>query len=461
MSRFVRASKFRHVFGTGTKKELSIDNCKPSRNAWDSNLVKANPRFLALCWEASGGGAFWDGPNTTQGKLAAQPPLFQGHKAVVLDIDFHPYNDYIVASCSEDTKVMVWNIPEEIKENVNEPATVFGTHSRKVGQVTFHPVADNVLASAGADLAIKLWDITKAQEKVEILGNADLINSFAFNTNGTLIACASRDKRVRIFDVRSGKLTQDVAGHEGVKGSRVVWLTNTDRFATTGFSKTSDRQLFVWDAANLAEPLVKENLDTSAGILMPHYDEDTKMLYLAGKGDGNVRYYEMVEEKPWQFLLSEYKSADPQRGIAFLPKRACNVSEVETARAYKVHTSMIEPISFKVPRKGDSFQDDIFPDAVSGEPALSADEFFSGKNANAKRVSLQGGYVPGVKKEIHFAAAPSPLEEQKKDLENPKNEKEFKEAWLKLKQENEDLKNKLAQRDVSIRQLELKLGQGK
>jgi len=120
---------------------------------------------------------------------------------------------------------------------------------------------------------------------------------------------------------------------------------------------------------------------------------------------------------------------------------------------------MIEPISFKVPRKGDAFQDDIFPDAFAGEAALSCDEFFSGKDAAPKRVSLKGGFVPGVKKEINFAAAPSPLEEQKKDLENPKNEKELREAWQKLKQENEDLKNKLAQRDVTIRQLELKLGQ--
>jgi len=354
---------------------------------------------------------------------------------------------------------MIWNIPEDIKDSVNEPVVVLGNHSRKVGQVTFHPVADNTLASAGADLAIKLWDITKGQEKVEILGNADLINSFAFNTNGTLIACASRDKKIRIFDVRSGKMTHDINGHEGVKGSRLVWLTNTDRFATTGFSKTSDRQMFIWDAANPSEALVKENLDTSAGILMPFYDEDTRMLYLAGKGDGNIRYFEMVDEKPWQFSLSEYKSADPQRGMAFLPKRACNVSEVETARAFKLHTTMIEPISFRVPRKGDAFQDDIFPDAISGEAALTVDEFFSGKNAQPKRVSLKDGFVPGVKKQIDFAAAPSPLEEQKKDLENPKNEKEFKEAWLKLKQENEDLKNKLAQRDVTIRQLELKLAQ--
>jgi len=460
MSRFVRASKYRHVYGTGTKKELCFDNIKPSRSAWDTNLVKANPRFVACCWEASGGGAFMVTRHEDTGKAAAQPPLFQGHKAAVLDIDFHPFNDYIISSCSDDCKVMIWNIPEEIKESINDPVAVLGTHSRKVGQVLFHPTADNVLASSAGDLAIKLWDITKGQEKVELLGNTDLINCITFNANGNLLASACRDKKIRVFDVRSGKMTHDVQGHEGVKGSRIEWLKGTDRLATTGFSKTSDRQMFIWDIGNFSDAIVKENLDTSAGILMPFYDEDTKMLYLGGKGDGNIRYFEMVDEKPWQFLLSEYKSSDPQRGLAFLPKRACNVTEVEVARAFKLHTAMIEPISFKVPRKTDVFQDDIFPDAISGEPSLTVDEFFSGKSAEPKRISLKNGYVPGQRKEVNFTA-PSPLEETKKDLENPKNEKELKEAWLKLKQENEDLKNKLAQRDVVIRQLEIKLGEHK
>ncbi|MDA4132025.1 MAG: hypothetical protein OK454_02730 [Thaumarchaeota archaeon] len=39
--------------------------------------------------------------------------------------------------------------------------------------------------------------------------------------------------------------------------------------------------------------------------------------------DGNIRYYEYDNDK-FQYL-SEYKSTDPQRGIAFLPRRGVNV----------------------------------------------------------------------------------------------------------------------------------------
>lgn len=454
MSRFVRASKYRHVFGTAEKKERCFDNVKPSRNAWDSNLIKANPLYVAVCWEASGGGAFAVLNQKEPGKLPAQPPLFGGHKAAVLDIDFHPFNDYLIASASEDTKIMLWNIPENLTTPQNEPVAVLAGHARKVGFVQFHPTADNTLASAGGDLSVKLWDIQKGVCKAELVGNTDMVQSIAFNYNGNLVVTPSKDKKLYVFDIRTNKVVMETPNHEGTKNQRALWLGDTNRIVTTGFGKSSDRQMYIRDTTNFGELLVNENIDTSAGTLMPFYDEDTKMLYLAGKGDGNIRYFEMVDEKPWQFVLSEYKSNDPQRGVAFAPKRAVNVSQVEVAKAFKLHTTMVEPISFQVPRKSDAFQEDIYPPALSGEAALSADEFWSGKSANPIRVSLEKGFTAGVRKDINFSAAR--IDDDKST--EPKSDKEFRDAYYKLKKENEDLLNKLALKDVQIRQLTLGAG---
>ena len=49
-------------------------------------------------------------------------------------------------------------------------------------------------------------------------------------------------------------------------------------------------------------------------MLFPYYDHDTRMVYVAGKGDGNVRYYEALDEQPWAFYLSQFISGAPQRG---------------------------------------------------------------------------------------------------------------------------------------------------
>lgn len=216
----------------------------------------------------------------------------------------------------------------------------------------FHPTANHVLTSTSADLTVKLWDIQKGVEAVSISDqHPDTIHSIAYNYNGSLMVTVCKDKKVRLFDPRSAKCVNEGTGHQGVKGSQVTWLGDGNRFLTTGFSRTSDRQVSFWDMSDLSAPLKTENLDTSSGSLMPFYDNDTKILYLAGKGDGNIRYFEVVQDDPYMFTLSDYKSSEPQRGLVFLPKRALNVRENEIARAYKVTPSSVEPISFTVPRK--------------------------------------------------------------------------------------------------------------
>lgn len=83
--------------------------------------------------------------------------------------------------------------------------------------------------------------------------------------------------------MRSGKVAQEAAGHVGIKGSRVASMGNSPYFITTGFGKTSDRQVYVWDTKNLSAPLKELNVDTASGMLIPHFDPDTNMLYLSGK----------------------------------------------------------------------------------------------------------------------------------------------------------------------------------
>ena len=108
---------------------------------------------------------------------------------------------------------------------------------------------------------------------------------------------------------------------------------------------------------------------------------ETSILYVAGKGDGNIRYYEYINDE--LFELSEYTSTDPQRGFAVAPKYSVNLKDNEVTKSYKtVLDNSIEPVSFIVPRRAEVFQADIYPDCPSTEPALSAEEWFSGKEVN-------------------------------------------------------------------------------
>lgn len=57
----------------------------------------------------------------------------------------------------------------------------------------------------------------------------------------------------------------------------MIWLGDSNRLVTTGFSKTSDRQICLWDSQNLETAIKTEVLDTSSGQLMPYYDQDTSV----------------------------------------------------------------------------------------------------------------------------------------------------------------------------------------
>jgi coronin-1B/1C/6 len=47
-------------------------------------------------------------PLEDRGKLPGLIPLFKGHSAPVLDTDFNPFNDSLLASASEDAKVRLF-----------------------------------------------------------------------------------------------------------------------------------------------------------------------------------------------------------------------------------------------------------------------------------------------------------------------------------------------------------------
>lgn len=138
---------------------------------------------------------------------------------------------------------------------------------------------------------------------------------------------------------------QEGVCHMGTKCSKVAFLDN-GKVVTTGFSRHSDRQYSIWDQHDLKNPLHQEVMDSSSGVITPYFDYDTRMvsckiaidlqislkfklirivcvfivisksqLYLAGKGDGSIRYYEIVDEAPYIHYLNQFLSGHPQVSV--------------------------------------------------------------------------------------------------------------------------------------------------
>lgn len=417
--RVVRQSKFRHVFGQAVKNDQCYDDIRVSRVTWDSSFCAVNPKFVAIIIEASGGGAFLCLPLHKSGRIDKSYPTVCGHTGPVLDIDWCPHNDHVIASGSEDCTVKVWEIPEHgLITSLSEPLVSLEGHSKRVGIISWHPTASDVILSAGCDNLIIIWNSGTGEAMIQLEDmHPDVIYSACWNRNGSLICTSCKDKSVRVIDPRKEEIiAEKEKAHEGSRPMRAIFMSDGNVF-TTGFSRMSERQLALWNPQNMEEPISVHEMDTSNGVLLPFYDADTNVVYLCGKGDSSIRYFEITDEAPFVHYLNTFTTKEPQRGMGYMPKRGLDVNKCEIARFYKLHERKCEPIIMTVPRKSDLFQDDLYPDTAGPDCALEADEWFEGKNGEPILISLKNGYVPGKRREMKVVKK-NVLDNKSKNSEN-------------------------------------------
>jgi len=181
----------------------------------------------------------------------------------------------------------------------------------------------------------------------------------------------------------------EAKSHLGSKAAKTCFMSDENHLITTGFSQQAERQVFVWDLRSMEKPKEQICLDQGTGSLFPWVDLDSQLLFLWGKGDGNVRFYEM--EGGNLHYINDHRTTVPQKGLAFLPKRSVNVGAHELLRAVKLEVNAVQPIAFVVPRKSDQFQDDLYPECTSGVAGLEGEAWIEGADGECPRMSMKPG----------------------------------------------------------------------
>lgn len=342
-----------------------------------------------------GGGPLVVGRHDRPGRFEdGTSPILKGHSGSVLDTEWSPFDDSLLATGSEDSTIKLWSIPDTWEptdekglgkkgEDFSDSMLDLEGHAKKVTLMRFHPTASNTLMSASADHTVKVWDIESGAAACTYEKFTDLCQDIVWDVRGDKLAASNKDKTVRVID---GRTCNDIAkiekAHEGVKSTKLAFLGESGKLLTTGASKQSGREMKVWDIKNLSSPLHTEAVDTASGALMPLYDQDTQVLYLCGKGDGIIRLYEFEDKAPYLHKLNDgFRSTTPGKGYCTVPKRGLDIMGCETTRIMKLtNKDGIHPLHFIVPRKSDAFQDDIFPPAPAPTPAHTFEEWKGGSS---------------------------------------------------------------------------------
>jgi hypothetical protein len=358
-----------------------------------------NASWLAYA-TGGGGGPVVVVPRLAPRRLGAVVPKVQIHKAPVVDVAFCPFNDFVMATASEDGYVKLSQIPTDhfSPENQNDVTTALVTfegHGRKVLFVSWHPVAKDIVVSASADNTVKIWNVDAGAEAInwEI---PELPFCLEWNDDGSRLMTVTKDKKVRIVDPRDTKTVLETDGFAGTKSQRTWFADNIGPggyVVGAGQGKGSARQWAMWDSRNFAKPISGFNdIDQGAGSFLGQVDSDNNVWYLGGTGDASIKYFELDVAAPYVHPLSEFRNTESTYSLCWLPKRNLDVAKCEIAHCYRVlPKDAIIPISFQVPRKSDVFQKDLYPDAYAGVPALDSKQYLAGENAKPIRTSMQPG----------------------------------------------------------------------
>ena len=97
------------------------------------------------------------------------------------------------------------------------------------------------------------------------------------------------------------------------------------------------------------------------------------------------------------------------------PKRVLNYNRCEVARFAKLTGSnTVEYLSFNIPKRNEGYDASVYPDCLTGEPALKVEEWLKGENKEPPRKNITTiDNLCNAGKEMHFVKKLQVVEEVK------------------------------------------------
>ncbi|EEF37441.1 WD40 repeat-containing protein HOS15 isoform X2 [Ricinus communis] len=155
---------------------------------------------------------------------------FAGHQGEVNCVKWDPTGS-LLASCSDDISAKIWSMKQDkyvhdLREHSKEIYTIRWSPT---GPGTNNPNQQLVLASASFDSTVKLWDVELGKLLCTLSGHRDPVYSVAFSPNGEYLASGSLDRSINIWSLKEVKIVKTYTGQGGI--FEVCWNKEGDKIA--------------------------------------------------------------------------------------------------------------------------------------------------------------------------------------------------------------------------------------
>uniref|UniRef100_A0A8C8X308 Notchless protein homolog 1 n=1 Tax=Panthera leo TaxID=9689 RepID=A0A8C8X308_PANLE len=140
-----------------------------------------------------------------------------------------------LVSGSDDFTLFLWSPAEDKK-----PLARMTGHQALINQVLFSPDS-RIIASASFDKSIKLWDGRTGRYLASLRGHVAAVYQIAWSADSRLLVSGSSDSTLKVWDVKGQKLAADLPGHAD-EVYAVDWSPDGQRVASGG----KDKCLRIW-----------------------------------------------------------------------------------------------------------------------------------------------------------------------------------------------------------------------
>ncbi|XP_021927704.1 GATOR complex protein WDR59-like isoform X3 [Zootermopsis nevadensis] len=226
-----------HKIPRHSKYEVGAAEWNPSSINKDLCAISSNQRVEILSWQSGGN--------------LVHTQTLRSHTRAVSDLNWHRFDPNLLASCSIDTYIHVWDIRDQRRPSLSLSAVAGAT------QVRWNRLSRYLLATAH-DGDIKLWDQRKGTAPVQyIAAHLSKIHGLDWSpTHENQLATSSQDCTVKFFDITNPRRAESI-----LTTSSPVWRARYTPFGEGLITvvvpqlRRGENSLLLWNIANQTAPV--------------------------------------------------------------------------------------------------------------------------------------------------------------------------------------------------------------